>query len=126
MVINQQTVQVSLPQNQQVPNEGPKAIPLLLNFAAAASFDLDLTLTQEQGYISMIQTLFIDMSEASDPLIVTVNGTNQKIMAAIGTQGYYSVLCPNPPRFTFANASGSDVIPLFLINAPIPGVVWSS
>jgi hypothetical protein len=125
-VINQQTVQVSLPQNQQVPNEGPKAIPLLLNFVTVASYSLDLTYIQESGQISMVQTLFIDASTATAALVVTVNGTNQKIVAAAGTQGYYPVLCPNPPKFTFANTSGADVIPVFLINAPISGVVWST
>jgi hypothetical protein len=125
-VINQQTVQVSLPQNQQVPNEGPKAIPLLLNFVTVASYSLDLTYIQESGQISMVQTLFIDASTATADLVVTVNGTNQKIVAAAGTQGYYPVLCPNPPKFAFVNTSGADVIPVFLINAPISGVVWST
>jgi len=124
--IDQNTVQFSLPQNQQVPDEGPKAIPLLLNFANAAEFTLDLTNIVERAFISMIQTIFVDASGATVDTIITMNGTNQKIKAKAGTQGYYSVLAPNPPKFTFDNSSGADVVPIFLINAPVPGVVWST
>jgi len=124
MNIDQQTVQITLPQNQLIPDEGPKAIPLLLDFSKAASYSLDLTSIQERAFISMIQTIYADLSGATAGLSITVNGTNQNITAKKTTQGYYPVLCPNPPRLTFANSSGSDVIPVFLINAPISGVTW--
>ena|SRR5271170_6444497 len=124
-IVSQQGLQFALPQNQQVPDEGPKAIPLLLNFANAAQFTLDLTNLEQRAFISMIQTLYIDASQTDDPTTITIEGTNQVVIAAAKTQGYYPVLCPNPPRFKFANASGSDIINIFLVNAPISGVVWS-
>jgi hypothetical protein len=128
MQIPQNTINVSFPQNQLVPDEGPKAIPLYLNFANAAEFDLDMTLMMQYGFISMIQCLYIDNSAGTDPLTITVGvGTiNQKIVAKPATQGYYAVLCPNPPKLSFVNASGTDLITVFLINAPVSGVVWAT
>jgi hypothetical protein len=113
--------------SQEVPDEGPKAIPLRLDFSGTTTeYDLDLTNQQQQGYISMIQTLYIDLSAtgAAD-LVVTMNGSNQVIQAKAGTQGYYSVMCPNPPKLKFTSTADSAVVPVFLINVPIAGVTWS-
>jgi hypothetical protein len=113
--------------NQEVPDEGPKAIPLLMDFSAAGEYDVDLTLQQEQGRISMIQTVFIDLSGASNDLTLTLPISGQVIVAKAGTQGYYSVLCPTPPRLNFSMpTSGGTLVPVFLINVPMSGVTWTS
>lgn len=113
--------------NQLVPDEGPKAIPLLLDFTVAAQYNLDLTTQQQQGRISMIQSLFIDLSAANNDLTVTFPIGGQVIVAKSGTQGYYSVLCPNPPRIYFAMAtSGGTLVPIFCINVPVAGVTWDT
>jgi hypothetical protein len=125
-ILDQNSLQVSELTNQTVPDEGPKAIPLLLNFANAGEFDLDLQNLQSRAFISMIQTVYVDASAATDDLTIIFNSTNQNVMAKAGTQGYYSVLCPNPPKIRFLNTSGSDVIPVFLINVPVAGVVWNT
>jgi hypothetical protein len=114
------------PQAQLVPTEGPKGIPILLNFSSSAQYTLDLTLQVDQKKISMVQTVYVDASSATDDLSITINGTNQVVIAKAGTQGYYQLLVPYPPRFTFDNSSGSDLIPIILLNVPIPGVVWSA
>jgi hypothetical protein len=114
--------------NQTVPDEGPKVIPLILNFSGAVTeYDLDLLLQQEQTLISMIQTVFVDLSEASNDLQMTIGvGTvNQTIDAKAGSQGYYPVLCPNPPKINFSVETGGDIVKVFLINVPIAGVVWT-
>jgi hypothetical protein len=116
---------VQLTRNQLVPDEGPKAIPLLLDYTGAVTeYDLDLLQTIQQGFISMVQTLYIDLSQSSNDLTVVVNGSNQIVVAKAGTQGYYQVLAPNPAKFAFQSASGGVIIPVFLINVPIAGVVW--
>jgi hypothetical protein len=112
--------------SQEVPDEGPIAVPLLINFASFGSYSLDMTLQVQQKKISMVQTLYIDLSAATADMTVTFPIGGQVIHAVKGTQGYYSVLCPNPPRMVFANSSGSDLVPVFLINVPIAGVTWSA
>ena len=124
--LNPNLLQYTDPTASTIPSDGPKAIPLLLNFSVAASFDLDLTNPIDQKKISMVQTIYMDLSNASDDLIITVGGSNQIVRGVAKTQGYYNVLAPYPARFNFANASGSDLIPVFLINVPVPGVVWSA
>lgn len=114
-------------ENQQIPSEGPKALVFLLDMTTNASQSLSLLLTEQTGYISMLQTIFIDMTGIATNLIITLKGSGQKIFAKAATQGYYNVLCPNPVELQFDGTIGAgQLIPIFLINAPIPGVVWAS
>ena len=124
--LDQTALQYQPVNNQEVPQEGPKAIPLKLDFSKATEYDLDLQNLQERGFIAMVQTIYIDNSAAASPTSAVFNTTNQNVTAAPATQGYYSVLCPNPPRMKFLNTSGADQVVVFLINVPIAGVVWAS
>lgn len=124
--IDQKQLQQVLIQNQFVPDEGPKAIPVLLDFTGAVdTYILDIELLQNQGRMSMVQTLFIDLSQSANPLTVTING-GQTIIAKARTQGYYTILAANPFKATFQSLAGGVVIPVQLINSAIPGVVWST
>lgn len=126
-MIYQGQTRFSVIPNQAIPTEGPKAIPLVLDFSAANNegIEVDLTMFEQQARMSMVQTLYIDMSQAANPLTVNCNDSGQKIVAKVGTQGYYNVLVPNPAKFRFESVQGStDNLPVYLINVPIPGVVW--
>lgn len=115
--------------NQAIPTEGPKAIPLVLDFSSANNdpIEVDLQMFEAQARISMVQTLYIDMAGASNPLTVTINISGQKIVAKVDTQGYYNVLAPNPAKLKFESAQGStDNLAVYLINVPIPGMVWTT
>ena len=129
MLLDNSNLTARLIPNQTIPDEGPKAIPIRLDFSVAGgsitSYSIDLLITQERALLTMVQTLYIDLSTAVNDLIVTVGGSNQIIQAEAGTQGYYPVLCPNPPKFQFDVAAPGDVDTVFLINVPIAGVVWT-
>src|SRR5574337_710353 len=90
--------------NQQIPNEGSKAVPVLLDFTVSNQYTLDLQNIQSRGFLSMIQTMYIDMSASDVPMIVNINGSQQNITAKGRTQGYYTVMCPNPVKLTFTCA----------------------
>lgn len=129
MQYTSQNVQFCLTRNQVIPDEGPKAIPLVLDFSSSAGdpIEIDAQYLQSLGRFSMLQTIFVDMSDAANNLTIKVNGSGQKIVAKVGTQGYYSVLAPNPFKLVFETSpGGTDNLPLYLINVPIPGVVWST
>ena len=114
-------------ENQLIPSEGPKAIPLLLDFTSTGTYTLSLLLTEQTGFISMVQTIYIDLSNTANSLKVTIKGSGQIIKAAAGTQGYYPVLCPNPVDLQFDSTTpGDNPIPVFLINVPVAGVTWTS
>ena len=124
--LDQTSLQFQPVNNQEVPQEGPKAIPIKLDFSKATEYDLDLQNLQERGFIAMVQSIYVDASAATAATIVAFNSTNQNITAKAATQGYYSVLCPNPPKMKFINTSGSDQVVVFLLNVPVAGVVWAT
>lgn len=124
LVFDTSKVSILAIDNQFIPKEGPKAIPLFLDFTLADSFILDFVMRQQQGFMSMVQTLFIDASGTDKPVVVTIGGTNQIITAKGRTQGYYSALIPNPVKLTVTCIGGPIGLQIFLINVPVPGVVW--
>lgn len=125
-LINNQQIQFCIVPNQTIPKEeGPKVVPLFLDFSVNDRYDLDAQIVQALGRFSMLQTLFIDTNGQANPLTVTINGSGQKIVAKPNTQGYYTVMCPNPFKLTFEMTAGSGIaVPVYLVNTAIPGVVW--
>ena len=114
--------------NQHIPAEGPRAIPLNMDFTNATgqpSYPIDLSVVQYQTRMSMVQTVYVDLSGTDSPLDIKVEGTNQVIRAKGRTQGYYSVLAPAPTRLTITSLANA-VIPVSLINVPIAGTVWAT
>lgn len=111
--------------NGPIPPEGPKCIPIQLDFSAQNSYLLDFTLIQQRGFISELQAVFIDNSLNASPVMLTVNGTNQVVQVGGGTQGIYPIFVPNPPKFTAFSNGGVNVGMQFL-NVPITCVNWNS
>jgi hypothetical protein len=110
--------------NQEIPDEGGKSLAVFLDFSAQDTFGLDVSLLMQRGIISMLQTLFVDMSNTDQPLQIFFEGSRQTITCKGRTQGYYSVLAPNPVKMTLRCPGGPLGLQLYLINVPIPGVVW--
>lgn len=108
------------------PCEGPKAASISLDFTANGTYDLDLTNDQAQGKVSMIQGLYVDNNANSDTLTITVQGSNQKIIVKGNTQGYYPVLCPNPPKFTFVSSGNVNGVVVYLLNFPVQPATWQT
>lgn len=125
--VNTQKISIQDTYNFSVPCEGAKVIPLLLDFSADAEFDLDLQQFTQQSKITMIQSIYIDLSDTTNAMVVIIDpdGLKQTIVANGHTQGFYTVLAPNPPRIVFQCASG-QAERVHLVNVPIAGVVWAS
>lgn len=127
MIVDTMQLGYQPPSNQQVPQEGPVAVPYLLDFSGSVTeYDFDFLLPVQQGKISQINTLYVDCSLATSDITCVVQQTNQKLMFKAGTQGYYPILATNPPRFTFTSEADNAVIPVFFLNVPISGVVWTA
>lgn len=111
--------------NQELPTgEGPRAIPLLLDFTSNNQYNIDLSQLEQQVKFSMLQTVWIDASGTDQPVTVKVRGTNQTVQIKGRTQGFYPVLVPNPSFLEVSCADGALRLPLTLINVPIMGVQW--
>lgn len=109
--------------NGVIPREGPRAIPVLAQFSAAATSILDLTLVVQQAKISAIQGFWVDNSANTAAITFTVQATQQTMTIPAGAQGYVPVLAGVLPRFTAVSSGGVDVRFLFL-NVPVPALVW--
>jgi hypothetical protein len=75
--------------NDLVPQDGPKGIPILLDFSGAVTeYDLDMTIPQQQNRISQVQTVYIDASGSTAGMTVICKGTGISIWSAsaIGQQ----------------------------------------
>jgi hypothetical protein len=119
--------------NQEAPKDGGKALELpLMDFSQANQFSIDFMQFQDLGFITMVQTMWIDMSTSDAPMQVTINGSQQIIVAKGRTQGYYNVMAPNPVKFVFScpGGPGLDVttgrigVRVHVLNVPIAGVTW--
>lgn len=104
-------------QNLQIPAEGPKAIPLTLDFSVAASYTLNLQNVEARTYISQVQSVYLDNSDNTASLTVSMPGTNQKITITPNRQGYFNVSCPNPVVMVFTS-QGGVVVQVQLFNFP--------
>lgn len=127
-VFNYNSLAFTQTNNHALPEEGPRAVPVPLDFSPGGSPDyrLDLQNFMAQAKITMIQSVFIDLKDSDQPLLITVNGSNQKLQAKGRTQGYYQLLAPNPLTLEFHMDNGTTSIVVHLINVPIPGVVWAT
>jgi len=111
-----------------LPSEGPKSIPLVLDFTGAIlSYAIDLSMMFDQQYITMLQSIFIDLSDPSlSNLSIQTSDSNslQTIVAKAQTQGYYQILVPNPPKLIFTASAAGGIARIALLNIAVPGSVW--
>ena len=112
-------------QNQQLPAEGPKSVPVQIDFSVSQSQTIDLSQLMTQSKLSLVQGLYIDNSTNDVSTSVQVLGTNQLITAPPNTQGYYPILAGIPTKLLVTSASTTALVPIYILNMPMPAVVWS-
>lgn len=122
-LVNQSQLSVMQINNQRVPNEGPKVIPVTLDFTAADAIAIDLTQFTQSAKIQMIQTVFLDTSGTDTPLSLVFSG-GAPITIKGRMQGYFPATCPNPPKMVFACPGSGVIMTAYLYNIAIAGAVW--
>lgn len=111
--------------NQKLPSSGPKAVPFNFNFGSQNSYQIDLSLSTARNFVDLIQTVYIDNSGNNAPLYLSVGSpTIQQIIAPPLSQGFYSILLPDPPVMIVACAGGDTSTSVLFLNVPIPPNVW--
>lgn len=106
------------------PKEGPIAVPVTMDFSLADTYLVDLQNFMATGKISMVQALFIDASQSTVTVTVTIPSTGQSIIVKPYSQGYYPVISSNPAQFSFTAPGASPIINCYLLNYPIAGCQW--
>jgi hypothetical protein len=110
--------------NAAVPKEGPKAIPLVLDFTAVQTIQVDLTQQQQSARISFLQGAFIDNSQNMSPLSIQSGQSQQVVTIPPQSQAFMPLLLPNPPIFNAATL-GSAKVTIIVLNVPMDIAVWS-
>lgn len=104
---------------------GPLALPYYADLSSATSADIDLSAETQQGFIDFINGVYIDNLDNGSNFSITCGGTNQKVICPANSQGYFSLMVPNPPTF-IAQSGGGVKVPLIFYNIPIFPFVWSA
>jgi hypothetical protein len=111
--------------SNQTPTEGPKVIPVILDFTQAEALSVDLGYQQQQLLISAIQSVFVDNSLNESPLAIVVGNNVQTLSVPGGYQGYLNVDCPNPPKFILSCAGGQKAKIIFQ-NYEVNPILWDA
>lgn len=112
-------------ENALVPDEGPKIVPINLEFGAIASYEIDLTLSISQRKIRIVQGIYIDNSQNSNPFTIEAQASKQRITVQPGAQGYYPLLAGQFPRFT-CSSNGTALVYIAFLNVPVPALQWNT
>jgi hypothetical protein len=122
--LNQQVTSYFSVNGLQVPPEGPRAIPLILDFTATNEYDLNLQNMVQRGFVSQIQAFWVDNS--ANPATLTINFPGlQSVIIPPFAQGYVNVLCPNPPVMSFVSTGNVAGVKVDLLNYPVTNATWS-
>lgn len=114
--------------NSAIACDDPKTIRAVLDFDGTDVWEVSLEQQQQDNIFTGLQSIYVDASALTDRLIITVEGSNQRIIVPEATQGFYPVLAPNPPVFTFGNdnAGNIGVARVHFLNVPMPVGQWST
>ncbi len=120
-VVSNLSIQNAL--NGQLPCEGAKVLPYIMDFAASVQYDFDLTQQYNQGSFSSVQGFYIDNTGNGSTVVVTVDQTQQTIVVPAGKSGFFIMLMPSPPKLS-ARSAGAVSVYIGLINFYVPPIVW--
>lgn len=112
-------------QNQQMPKEGPKAIPINVDFTQGQAITIDLSQSMIQSKISLVQSLYVDNSLNSVAVSFQVTGTNQIVTCPPNSQGFFPILAGIPTKILATSTSTTALVPCFVLNMPMPAAVWN-
>ncbi len=110
----------------QSPKECAKVIPQIIDFAITTEAVFDLTQMKQQGYVSGIQTVFIDNGANTVPISVTTSVIDQTISIGAGWQGFFPVFLTDNIKLTFTSPGSSSIVKICLLNIAIAAATWPS
>ncbi len=109
--------------NGIVPAGGLKALRAVADWSTGASFTIDLTLAQQSGQLTNVQSLYMDNSQNDQPATLIVQGTLARYTLPGNWQGVLPILSPIPPVFS-VQSSGTGTTVFYFVNAPLPCLTW--
>lgn len=125
--ISQTGLQECVVNCQQVPPDGPKSVPVSCDWTTESEQTLDLGNVQRRGFLSLVQSIFVDNSVGTSAVEIAIDATTQTIKVPAQSQAYLMLLTPNPVRLIFRRTSGTsnEITRFQLMNFPVSNAVWS-
>lgn len=112
--------------NGTVPCEGPKSFSFELDFTVATEYDFDFTNEYQRQQFTTLQCAYVDNSQNTSPLTITMNGTSQTIVCPKNACGFFPLLATMPPRGKVETAGAVARVYVGFLNYYIPPTVWST
>jgi len=108
------------------PCGGPKHIPFTPDFSAASSYDYDFSNQIQDNTFPDPQGIYIDNSNNTSPVTVTVQATNHRVICPGQSQGYFLLLFTGTNGKVTFSSTGNVKIAAFIYNTPVMPAVWSA
>lgn len=110
------------------PKQGPKTIPIVLDFTLKLAYLLDFQTPQSNDVIEFIQGLYVDNSLNSSILTISCTISNQSISVPANSQGYFPFFAPNVPKVScvLAAATANTSTTIQFLNVPVPAFIWNA
>lgn len=108
--------------NGYAPKEGPKALPIDLDFSTEPQVALNLQTEAEADIFQTIQSIYIDNTSNTNELILTVSVTGQIITCAAGGSGTWPIIALRDVGFkgSFTTTPQAGlVVNVILLNVPM-------
>ena len=112
--------------NVIVPQGGPKCINAQCDFSNQAEIDIDGQQVIDAGAIEFLQGVYIDNADNAVAFTLTTN-TNQRIVCGPNMQGFFPLLCQNPPKLTATmQQANGRLVDLIFYNVPVMSCSWKT
>lgn len=111
--------------NGYAPQNGPRALPISLDFTNQTFYQLDLVQEVEADVINIVQSIYVDNSANLNPVTFLFDQTNQRLVIPAGAQGTWPVITPkDAPRFVVSTTQAAVVVNFILLNVPMAISPW--
>lgn len=111
--------------NQYTPKQGTRSLPIVYNFASAASFNDDLTVEMQMGEIDFVQSVYVDNSLNNNPLLIQfLYGPQQPLRIPALAQGIFPVIAAGQVKYTISTTQANVNVTLIFQNIPGEQMLW--
>lgn len=112
--------------NALIPQEGPRIIPIVVDFSQGQSQLLDFQQAFALKRISNIQSAWVDNSATNIPVVITIANTGQNIIVRGRAQGYIPLLAQAETKVTVTSVGNTGVFRISVANVPIDSILYST
>lgn len=111
--------------NGYAPAQGPKALPVRLDFTLDTEITVDFTSAEESNGISFIQSVWVDNSANPNALILTFDITGQRIVVPATAQSVFPVIATLKSKCVATTTPGANIVAnAIFMNVPMASELW--